>query len=38
MERMREGVVGTAGDGRLVAFGSGRWDNIARSPVLEKKL
>jgi hypothetical protein len=37
MERMREVVVGTAGDGRLVAFGSGRWDNIARSPVLEKK-
>jgi hypothetical protein len=26
MERMREVVVGTAGDGRLVAFGSGRWE------------
>jgi hypothetical protein len=41
MEREREMklVVGTAGDGRFVAFGSGRWD-IARSPVrknLEKE-
>ena len=35
---MREVVVGTAGDGRLVAFGSGRGDNIARGPVLGKKL
>lgn len=35
---MREVVVGTAGDGRLVAFGCGRWDIIARSPVVEKKL